>query len=134
MKDSYVYAVWGGLWGVCVLLGCIPAPEGALRILLTVVALAFFVPGGVLLYRGFRREDARAVRRIRILAAASLGLTLLMLIANFLSVRAPETVGNVLYGLLIVVSVPMVCGQYWVISLFLWSVLLVCSLQRKKRG
>ena len=33
----------------------------------------------------------------------------------------PETLGDVLYAVLILVSVPMVCCRVWILSLFGWA-------------
>ena len=59
---------------------------------------------------------------------------LLTLIGNFLTLAAPEWVGNVLYAVLVMVSSPMVCGQIWIISLLLWAALMwTCILLLGKR-
>ena len=59
---------------------------------------------------------------------------MVLLIANFLSVLGSELLGNILYYVLVIVSTPMVCGQYWVISLFLWAYLMIACMKalRKK--
>ena len=102
--------------------------------LMVTLSLAFFVPPAMLLYRAVPREDWQTIRRIRNLSILSLGSTMTMLILNFLSVGASAAVGNVLYWLLILVSAPMVCGQFWAVSLFLWACLLMVSIaQLKKR-
>jgi len=72
------------------------------------------------------------VLTVRILAILSLSLSLIALVANFLSILGTEALGNALYVVLVLVSVPMVCGQYWVMSLFLWACLLMASFIRKK--
>jgi hypothetical protein len=38
----------------------------------------------------------------------------------------------VLYVLLAMFTAPMICGQSWVLSLFLWACLLMLSLPEKK--
>ena len=58
---------------------------------------------------------------------AALGLTLLALVLNVLSAMGTVTMGNALFGVLIVVSSPMVCSGYWALSLFLWACLLIVS-------
>jgi hypothetical protein len=73
------------------------------------------------------------LRCIRNISAASLILTLLLLVANFASVGASVAVGDFLYGLLVVVSAPMVCSQFWVVSLFLWACLLMVSISFLKK-
>ena len=70
------------------------------------------------------------VKLIRKLSLASLVLTAAVLIISVLSFLAPEWVGNFLHILLILVSVPMVFSQYWVLSLFCWACLLMVSLKK----
>lgn len=129
MKNRYLYAIWGGLYLVCALLGCIAAPQGLVKVLLVLLALVFFVPGGLLLYRAVRSSDRNQIVLIRNISALSLGLTSLALILNFLSVTASETIGNLTYGFLILVSSPMICSQYWFVSLFLWGCLLFSAIR-----
>lgn len=134
MKNRYLYAIWGGLYVLCALLGCVSAPEGIIKALLVLLSLAFFIPGGILLYRGLRTGNRKQVCLIRNTAAISLGLTLLALILNFLSVTASETIGNLTYGFLILVSSPMICSQYWFVSLFLWGCLLFASISHMPKA
>lgn len=137
MRKTGLLAAWGGLFVICAGLGFLPEPQGALRGLLIALAVVFFLPGALLLWQGRRQKDGDAIRLVRNLSALSLGLTLALLVANVASVLAPETVGDLLHGALGVVSVPMFCGQVWVMSLFLWACLLICSLRllpkRKRR-
>ena len=51
MKNHTLFALWGGLFALCAVLGFIPNPDGALRIVLTLLSVVFFVPGGLLLCR-----------------------------------------------------------------------------------
>ena len=129
MRKTGLLAAWGGLFVICAGLGFLPEPQGALRGLLIALAVVFFLPGALLLWQGRRQKDDDAIRLVRNLSALSLGLTLALLVANVASVLAPETVGDLLHGVLGVVSVPMFCGQVWVMSLFLWACLLICSLR-----
>lgn len=128
MKDGLLYKLWGGWYIVCALLGFIPQAEGIVRALLVLCAVIFFVPGGILLYRGIRDQQESRLVVIRNLSAIWLGVTLLMLVLNFLSVNAGDATGQALYGFLIILTAPMVCGQFWVLSLFGWAVLLSTSL------
>ena len=52
--------------------------------------------------------------------------------ANFLAALGSPGLGSFLHVLLVIGSAPMVCSNYWVLSLFLWAVLLVTSLQKRK--
>lgn len=136
MKRSVYFALWGGLFVLCAGLGLIPEPQGAVKWFLVALAAAFFVPPALLVRKAAREKDFVTLRLIRNLSIASLVLTVAVLIGNFLSVMAPEALGNALYIMLVIVSSPMVCGQYWLLSLFLWAFLMtycIARLTRKKR-
>ena len=128
MKDKILYYLWGGWFIVCALLGFIPQPEGCARVLLVIAAAAFFVPGGILLYRGIQGQNLGRLRLFRNLSLIWLGTALGLLVLNFLSFFAGEATGDALYGFMIILTSPMVCGQYWVLSLFGWAVFLMTSL------
>ncbi|MGM9604361.1 MAG: hypothetical protein ACI3XG_04785 [Faecousia sp.] len=132
MKKSSLMVVWGIFYIICAGLGFIPEPEGAVRIFLTAISVLFFVPPAILLFDAFAGRDRKTVLLIRRLAALSLGVTLVLLIANFLAALGGEWLGSLLHVLLVLCSAPMFCSNYWVLSLFLWAVLLVASMQKWK--
>ena len=132
MKKSSLMAVWGIFYIICAGLGFIPEPEGAVRIFLTVISVLFFVPPAILLDDAFSGRDRKTILLIRRLSALSLGVTLVLLIANFLAALTSEWLGTVLHVLLAICSAPMFCSNYWILSLFLWAVLLVSSMQKWK--
>lgn len=132
MKKSSVMAIWGIFYIICAGLGFIPEPEGAVRVFLTIISVLFFVPPAILLYDAFGTDDRATIRRIRRLASLSLCLTLVLLIANFLAALGGSQLGQVLHVLLVLGSAPMICSNYWALSLFLWAVLLVAAMQKKK--
>ena len=132
MKSKILCPAWAGLFVLCAGLGFVREPTGVLRIALTAASLAFFVPPALLLHSAGKAGDRFTLRVIRNLAAASLGLTLLLLLANFMSLMASEAVGDLMYVLLIIVSTPMVCCGYWVLSLFLWAFLLFWAIRQLK--
>lgn len=136
MKQKKLLKIWAGMYALCALLGFIPAPAGVLKFLLVVLSLGFFIPPAMLIYHSVERKttDTAMLRLIRNLSLLSLGMTLAALILNLLSVLWPVAVGNALYGLLVIVSSPMVCSQYWAVSLFLWACMLMVTLKylRKK--
>lgn len=123
MKKSFLLALWGGMFILCAGLGFVPAPAGAARVFLTLLAVAFFVPPALLLRTG----DRDMVKLVRNLAALSLGATGLLLALNFLMALGSETLGNALHAILTIVSSPMICSGYWALSLFLWACLLMGS-------
>ena len=134
MKKSYLFALWGCLFIICTGLGFIPEPTGAARLLLTALALGFFLPPAVLLYRAKQTADTHTLQLVRNLSTLSLLTTMAVLMLNFLSAFWPEFWGNVLYAVLVVVSSPMVCSGYWALSLFCWACLMIASLQLLKKG
>ena len=129
MKNRFLFALWGVLWILCGLLGLMAEPVEGFRIFMRLAALGCFLPPVLLL----RSKDARTVRLIRNLSAASLGLTALLLGLNFASLGASETVGTLLHVALSVLSSPMLCGGNWLISLFLWACLLIAAGKELKR-
>ena len=133
MKDGKLYALWGALYILCGLLGFIQEPNGFVTAVLVLLAVGFFVPGAVLLYRGYRENNPGKIKCIRNISLIWLGLTLVLLVANFLTAGATEVTGDLLYGVLVILSAPMFCGQFWVMPLFLWACLLMASLSCLKK-
>lgn len=124
MNKNTLYALWGGLFILCAGLGFIPQPNAAVQLLMTALSLLFFLPPTLLLHW---HRDAATVMLVRNLSALSLLATLVLLVLNFLFALSSEVIGNVLHYALIIVSSPMVCSGYWVLSLFLWACLLTIS-------
>lgn len=133
MSNKTLYILWGILYSICAGLGFIPEPFGAVRGVLTAVSILFFLPPAILLYRAGKKADAYTLKLIRNLALASLSLTLVLLVLNLLSAMQSEILGKILHSMLIVLSSPMVCSGYWVLSLFFWACLLMASLQCLKK-
>ena len=133
MNKKILTVLWAGLFIVCAGLGFIPEPEGAVRIVLTVLSLVFFLPPALLLYDAGKQQDKATAQLIRNLAVLSLGLTLVLLILNFLTVLSSQALGQILHYVLTIVSAPMICSGHWAMSLFLWSCLLTASLKQLKK-
>ena len=126
---------WGILYVICTIFGFINTQNGLLQAIFALFSLGFFLPGGILLYEAVEEKDRKTVLYIRRISIASLSLTVLTLIGNVLTLPAAEAVGDRMYGLLVVVSTPMISSQMWVISLFLWACLLMGSFFKKtKKG
>lgn len=132
MNKKTLFVLWGVLFIVCAGLGFIPEPAGAVRFALTALSVVFFLPPAWLLYTARQTGDEPTRLLIRNLSALSLILTLVLLVGNVLSALASEFVGGLLHTVLVIVSAPMVCSGYWVLSLFLWACLLMASLTRGK--
>ena len=130
MNRKLLYALWAVLFILCAGLGFIPEPERILRLLLMSLSLCAFLPPALLLCRS-GRDDAKLIRN---LSALSLGLTAVLLILNFLTAFSSEPLGLILHYVLTVVSSPMICSGHWALSLFLWSCLLVGSVQKLRKN
>ena len=124
MNKKILFALWGVLFIVCAVVGFVPAFEGGL-----ILAVLFFLPPAVLLYRA----DRDTALLIRNLSALSLGITMVTLVLNFILAVSSERLGTALHYVLVVVSTPMICSGYWVLSLFLWACLLMVSLKNLKK-
>ena len=136
MKNRKFYLIWLYLYILCAALGFIPSPRNPLvTALLAICAVAFFAPPALLLYRAIRDGDRRTLKRMLLLSAASLALTLLLFIGNTLTILAPDNLllGNILNALLILVSAPMACAPYQVLGTFGWACLLFTSITNWKK-
>ena len=133
MTQKTLYSLWGVLFIICAGLGFIPEPQGAVAAVFTCLSVLFFLPPALLLWRAGQNRDRATQKLIRNLSLASLVLTLSLLVLNVVSAMGPEFLGNVLHGLLIILSCPMVCSGYWALSLFLWACLLMASLLNPRK-
>ena len=126
MNKKMLFTLWGVLFILCAGLGFISVPEGAVKGLMTALSVLFFLPPVLLLWKA-DRETSLLIRNLSLL---SLGVTLVTLILNFVMAVSSEFLGNVLHYILVIVSAPMICSGYWVLSLFLWACLLMVSLKK----
>jgi hypothetical protein len=129
MTNKFLYIYWALLYVICAVLGCVNLP-GWVGI---VGSLVFFVPPAILLYRAVRAGERKTIRIIHIISLVWMLTAVLLLILNILSVYFSMTTGNILYYTMVLVTSPMVCGQYWLLSIFLWACLWIASLQQLKR-
>lgn len=132
MKKQNAYKAWAALYTLCVGFGFVSKPDAFGKVLLVALSLLCFVPPFYLAIQARKEENRKTLKVLRLISILSLSLTLIFLVLNFLSVNFSAEVGLWLYVLLVMVSAPMMCAQYWVISLFLWACLLFITLQRPR--
>ena len=132
VKEWILYCVWLCLYILCVGLGTVEEVSGIGKVLFVLTALIFFIPGVLLLILGFQEKSRKTILRVRIVSICSLVLTVGVFCANVAAVSASAETGNFLYDLLNLVSAPMFCSQYWIMSLFCWACLLSASFTKKK--
>jgi hypothetical protein len=129
-KETAAYILWACLYILCVGLGTVENVRGFAKVLFVLTALIFFLPGVYVLILGIREKNRQMILRVRIVAICSLVLTVGVFSANVIAVAASSQVGNFLYDLLNLVSAPMFCCQYWILSLFCWGCLLSASFKK----
>ena len=124
MKPKHLWLAWLYLFVLCAALGFIPEPYGLVKALLVIAAICFFIPGGLLLANGGRKT----AKKIMLISGLSLVLTMVLIILNFASALMPEFWGSFFYILMGILTAPMLCGQFWVLSLFGWACLLAAGM------
>ena len=134
MKKSIVYSIWAALYCICVGLGFVKEPAGFGKFLLAATGLIFFLPPFYLMWLALKEKSHRTLLALRLISGCALACSTVLLVLNFLSVYFSARTGLVLYVLLVMFSAPMVCGQYWALSLFLWACLLILSLRRSEKS
>ena len=130
MKEKILYLFWLAMYIICVGMGTLTERSVFIHILLMVLAIAFYIPGLLLVMEGIKQNSSKILLRVRIISICSLVLSLIFIIANITSVYASSSVGNVLNQVLLIVATPMHCCYYRFISLFLWACLFIGTMPR----
>ena len=135
MKLRSVWLSWLYMFILCAVLGFIPSPTGFFKFVLALVAACFFIPGFILLVKADHRDNVKLIRLVRSIAIGALVLTTVLIMLNFLSATMSKAWGDVFYVMLVIFSSPMICGQFWVLTLFGWAFLMIyaISLLKKQR-
>jgi hypothetical protein len=130
MKDKQLYLYWLYLAILCATLGFIQDRNPLVVALLCLASLAFFVPGGILLYRDIRSGGKQNLKIILWGSVLSLVLTAVLFIGYWFSLAAASSdlPGRILYAALTVVSTPMMCAPYPAVSMFLWACMLFTAI------
>ena len=129
-KEIVLYAAWLCLYILCVGLGTVDTVEGIGKVFFILTALIFFIPGILLLVMGKKENSRKMTLRVRIISICSLTLTVILFCLN-VAAAATGNANSFLHDLLNLVSAPMFCAQYWVLSLFGWASLLWASFMKK---
>ena len=133
-KTKNLWIIWGIAYLICTVCGFFTVAPGLVYWLFILLSLGFFVPPGLIIYNAVQKKDRKPLKRIRNLCIISLGITLVTILLNFLSIQAGQEWGLALYWILLVVSAPMACSQVWVLGMFGWACLLmVCFKYLKKK-
>lgn len=131
MSYAVFYVLWAALFGVTAYMGFTPAPaKGMQEAMYMLMAGTVFLPGWMILIRANKENNSKHKLIVRNLCIASIGLTTVLMALNVMSAGWPENVGNALHAALVIVSAPMICGQNYALSLFMWGILLMASVSK----
>ena len=72
MNKKLSFTIWGVLFAICAGFGFVPQPEGALKVLMVILALGFFGLGGWILWQAGQRKDIATVALIARLSFLSI--------------------------------------------------------------
>lgn len=123
---------WAGMFVLCAWLGTVQTNNLFVKIILSLIAVLFFVPGALLLYNGITEKKKSLVKTVRYLSLASLVLTTFFLVFTIAMVSSSASAFTISYFVLILISSPLFCGKYvWWAVLFLWACLLFASFYKK---
>ena len=131
MSYAVCYVLWAVLFGVSAAMGFTPTPEkGMQEAMYMLMAGVVFLPGWMILIRANKEENTKHKLIVRNLCIASIAGTTVLMALNVMSAGWSEQVGNALHAALVIVSAPMVCGQNYMLSLFMWGFLLMGSISK----
>ena len=130
-KKTVVYVVWAVWYLICLFLCRGAEPVGMAKVPFVVVGIATYAPPFYLLY--LSKKDAKTIKIVQIISAASLIAFVVLFVLNILSVKWSPLAGRILDILFKVFCAPVICGQFWVVGLFLWASLLRVSFLMLKK-
>lgn len=130
-KKSVVYIIWAVWYLCCLFLSMGAEPSGMAKVPFVVVGLTTFAPPFYLLY--LSKKDRKHIKVVQIISAASLIAFVVLFVLNLMSVKWGAVAGRVLDLLFKIFCAPVVCGQFWVVGLFLWASLLRCCVMMLKK-
>ena len=130
-KKSVVSVFWAVWYLICLFLSLGAEPVGMAKIPFLVVGVAAYTPPFYLLY--LSKKDAKTIQIVQSISIASLVAFAVLFVLGVLSVNWSTEAGRILDILFKILCAPIVCGQFWVVGLFLWASLWrACALMLKK--
>ena len=131
MSYALCYFLWAAMFGVTAYMGFTPAPEKGLQeAVYMLMAGAVFLPPWAILVRANKEKNQKHKLIVRNLCVASIAGTTVLMALNVMSAGWSENIGNALHAALVIVSAPMICGQNYALSLFMWGILLMASVSK----
>lgn len=130
-KNTVVYIVWAVLYCACVGFSFVKPSNGGGEAFLVALSIAFFVPAYILAFQAKKQENRKVLKTLRWISIGVLAMAMVLLALNILSVKFSAQTGLLLYVMLAMFAPPLACAEQWALSLFLWAVLMMLTLQKK---
>ena len=131
-KKNIFYIIWALLYVLCVIFSFVVDPITEEKTFLALLSICFFIPPYWLFFLAKKENDRKTLRILRLISMSVIILTPILLILNILSVNYTSTFGLVVYILLVLFSTPLATCSIWFWALFLWAVLMILTLQKKR--
>ena len=125
-----LYALWIVMFAVTAWLGFVPAGDETTANVYRILTGLFFLPPWMIMLKARNEGVMKHCQVVKYLCLASLGTTVVLMALNVLSINWSEAMGTALNAALTIVSAPMMCGQGYFLSLFMWGTLLMGASSR----
>ena len=132
MKKSVLYIVWGILYCACVGFSFVGEATVGEKAFLIALSVLFFVPPYWLYVLARKEDNRKTLLVLRLISIIVLALMPILFFLNVLSVNYTATFGLVVFVLFTMFSPPLLTSQSWIIPLFLWAVLMMLTLQKRR--
>lgn len=133
-QKKILYIVWAVLYCACFGFSFVTNPTPGEKAFLIGLSVVFFIPPFWLWFLARKENHRKTIKILRWISICSLALTLLLIIANIVSVLGSPLLGRVLHILLRLVSVPLETSHTWALSLYFWAILMVLTLPKLRPG
>ena len=133
-KKKVLYIVWAMLYCACFALGFAKVSSQGEKFVLMAISCLFFLPPFWLFFLAKKENHHKTIKILRWISISVIVLTPILIIANILSVYGSRLLGRILFVLLAMLTTPLAASQTWALSIFFWAVLMILTLQEKRRG
>lgn len=132
LNYKLLYLAWAVLFVLTAVLGLLypNVEETTAKLPLQLATGAFFLPPWAILVKANQEGNRKHNLVVRNLCIASLAATVILMVANILTVGHSPALGDTLFTVMTVVCAPLVCSNMYIMPLFLWGTLLLGSTSR----
>ena len=120
-----LYGLWAAMFALTAWLGFVPPADDMAANVYRILSGVFFIWPWMILLKSRNEDQPRHRQVIKLLCLGSLAGTMVLMALNVISANWSEALGTALNAALTIFSAPMVCGQAYALSLFMWGTLLM---------